>query len=322
MKIKYLAKGIIKSIPGVEYIYHFRKGVSGINYARYCYSVWLRHLIYARQNGWNTMPDRIIELGPGNSLGVGIAALITGVNKYFAMDILKYSSEELNIQIFEELVALFRQKAAIPDEKEFPRTRPLLDDYSFPDALFSDERLSFLLSEERLNKIRNAIINMDKGDKKADEHMVVFLLPGRNEQYIKEASVDMIVSQAVLQHINNIEDMYRYMHEWLKPDGLMSHGIDFKCIGTSDTWFGHWTYSDLEWKIVKGRNAFDINREPYSTHIKLLRQNGFKIISAVKSTTEDIAPVKRLAKRFSDLSQEDLSTTSVFIQAIKEPLNA
>lgn len=318
MKIKYLAKGIIKSIPGVEYIYNIRKGAGGINYARYCYSVWLRHLIYARQNGWNTMPERIIELGPGNSFGVGIAALISGVDKYYGMDILKYSGEELNIKIFDELVQLFRQKAPLPDEKEFPRTRPLLADYSFPHALFPDERLNFLLSDERLSKIRNAITNMDTGDKNADENRLVFLFPGRNGQYIKASSIDMVISQAVLQHINDIGDVYQQMHEWLKPNGLLSHGIDFKCMNTSDDWYGHWTYSDLEWKIVKGRRAFDINREPYSTHIKLLQQNNFKIISAVKTTTEDIAPARRLAKKFSDLSFEDLSTTSVFLQAIKE----
>src|SRR3977135_940863 len=38
--------------------------------ARYCYSVWLRHLVNAWQQGLHTLPEVVVELGPGSSQGV------------------------------------------------------------------------------------------------------------------------------------------------------------------------------------------------------------------------------------------------------------
>jgi hypothetical protein len=40
---------------------------------RYCYSVWLRHLVSAAANGLNCSPKAVAELGPGDSLVWGSA---------------------------------------------------------------------------------------------------------------------------------------------------------------------------------------------------------------------------------------------------------
>lgn len=130
--------------------------------------------------------------------------------------------------------------------------------------------------------------------------------------------VDMIISQAVLQHVNDLEKTYDAMAKWLKPKGLMSHQIDFTSLGSSDSLQGHWEYSDFEWKIIKGRMKYYINREPYSKHIALLKQNNFKIICEIKNSAETIIDKEKLAKRFDKLNPDDLSITGLFIQAIKE----
>ncbi|RJP62040.1 MAG: hypothetical protein C4541_00460 [Candidatus Auribacter fodinae] len=57
----------------------------------------------------------------------------------------------------------------------------------------------------------------------------------------------MIFSQAVLEHIDNLPEAYESMRLWLKPDGFMSHQIDFKCHGTAEEWNRHWAYSQSEW---------------------------------------------------------------------------
>ena len=108
------------------------------------------------------------------------------------------------------------------------------------------------------------------------------------------------------------------MSNWLKPNGLLSHEIDFKSMGSSDTWYGHWEYSDLEWKIIRGRKVFYINREPYSTHIKLLNDNNFKIIFDLKTIAKTKINSKNLAGRFKNSTPEDLTISSTFIQATKE----
>ena len=50
----------------------------GANTSRYCYSVWLRHLITAPYRyGFKITRARIGELGPGDSIGIRLAALLT-----------------------------------------------------------------------------------------------------------------------------------------------------------------------------------------------------------------------------------------------------
>lgn len=69
-----LLKRIATFIPGIERLACRYSG--GTISARYCYFVWLRHLVKAYENGLKTRFNRVAELGPGDSLGVGLAAMI------------------------------------------------------------------------------------------------------------------------------------------------------------------------------------------------------------------------------------------------------
>ena len=54
------------------------KGTAGHTTAAYCYSVWLRHLSIITKAVPNFAPKVVVELGPGDSLGLGCAALLSG----------------------------------------------------------------------------------------------------------------------------------------------------------------------------------------------------------------------------------------------------
>lgn len=45
----------------------------------------------AYKNGLPVHPDTVAGLGPGDSLGFGLAALISGADKYFAFDVVEQS---------------------------------------------------------------------------------------------------------------------------------------------------------------------------------------------------------------------------------------
>jgi SAM-dependent methyltransferase len=94
--------------------------------------------------------------------------------------------------------------------------------------------------------------------------MITYTVPWNRKSGINYSSLDMILSQAVIQHIDNLDDAFEIMAKWLKPGGLMSHVIDLTSVGSSPNLQGHWEYSEFEWKVIRGRLKYLLNREPYS----------------------------------------------------------
>ncbi|MBF0300308.1 MAG: methyltransferase domain-containing protein [Oligoflexia bacterium] len=290
--------------------------------ARYCYSVWLRHLVSLFKHGNITeMPKVIAELGPGNSIGVGIAALLSGANHYYAFDVVEYSLLEKNIEILDELISLFKRRESIPDDLEFPKIKPKLASYDFPQDILSEDILNLSLSDDRLNAIRNALLGQDTSNMVS----IKYCASWNGTDKIVDKSVDLIFSQAVLEHVDDLLTSYKSMYKWLRPKGFMSHQIDFKCHGTANTWNGHWAYSDFWWKLIRGRRPYLLNREPYSTHVKLQEEVGFKILNSIKVQGDNCGNISginrvKLARRFINISDEDLCTSGAYITSVKRTI--
>jgi len=79
MKITPVVKGLLTLVPGISGILP-KPGTGGTNSALYCYEVWLKHLTMLWENGMRFLPNTLAELGPGDSLGVGPAAMLSGIN--------------------------------------------------------------------------------------------------------------------------------------------------------------------------------------------------------------------------------------------------
>lgn len=121
VKYKKMIYGAATYLPGINsYLAKRNKGQGGTLSSRYCYSVWLRHLVMAKQSGLDLKPEVVAELGPGKSLGVGLAALICGAEKYLAFDLVEQAEVIKNLEVFNELVYLFKNKTPIPGQDEFP----------------------------------------------------------------------------------------------------------------------------------------------------------------------------------------------------------
>jgi SAM-dependent methyltransferase len=315
VKLKQLLYGMATFVPGVKYLRARAKGSGGTISARYCYSVWLRHLVMAKKNGLNPHPKIVAELGPGDSLGIGLAALISGCDKYFAFDLLEHANAERNARVFDELVALFRNRASIPGGDEFPDVHPFLEDYAFPADILDEKRLQYALEKSRIERIRDSLADFQRKGS-----FVQYKAPWNDAGVLESDSVDMIYSQAVLEHIDDLRGAYRAMHSWLKSTGYISHQIDFTCHGTADEWNGHWTYSDLFWKLIRGKQPYLINREPLSTHIAILTEEGFKVIGNKKVRSESRLTANELAPQFKSISDDDLITSGAFVQAVRTDL--
>ena len=304
MKIGALARGLATYVPGMAALHRRVTRTGGTDSARYCYAVWLRHLVMGHQSGESTRPPfRVAELGPGDSIGIGLAALLCGADRYYGLDALPLANLRRNLGVFDELVELFRARTPIPGDAEFPGVRPKLRSYEYPDALLTRP------DESRIARIRRSI-----EDPVNPDSMIRYIAPWWSPEVVEPGGVNMIFSQAVLEHMDNLEAAYSSMRAWLAPGGWLSHQIDFRSHGTAREWNGHWSYGDRTWRLLRGRREFLINREPLSTHLRLLREAGFTVVYQ-EVTNGPALGRRQLAPRFASISDGDLTTSGAFILA-------
>jgi hypothetical protein len=282
MLIKRIAKGLLTFIPGVTRI--LPKGrTGGTNRASYCLDVWLKHLALLRSSGMRDMPRALAELGPGDSIGVGLAALLSGVERYYALDVVRYSNAASNLAIFDELATMLKVR----------------------DPSVSDERIA---------RIRSEIASPGSG---RDGVTIEYVVPWSDIRAIEPASVDVIISHAVLEHVVNLESIYQALALWLKRGGMMSHQIDFTSHGLAEKWNGYRAYPEFLWKAIIGRRPYLINRQPCSVHIALLEKNGFEVVKTKHVVRTDGIQRSQLARRWRSISDDDLACSDLTVQARK-----
>lgn len=310
MNVRELIKGGMTFVPALRRLLQDREETGGTGSARYCYSVWLRHLVRAREAGCDPDPKVIAELGPGDSLGIGLAGLLSGAERYCGLDVVRFADLRNNLRIFDALVELFRARTPIPGADELPNVLPPLDDYSFPEFL-DRERMERALEPARVALLRREL----EGDASGAVGRIQYFVPWDSPDVVRRGSVDMVFSQAVLEHVEDLPATYRALSLWLKPDGFMTHTIDFKAHHTSRIWNGHWAYSRALWALIKGKRVFLLNRKPRSAHLRLLADAGFAVVHETTHRRTDGLPAAKLAKGFRDFSEDDAATAGTFLIA-------
>ncbi|MDQ5985422.1 MAG: hypothetical protein CSYNP_01132 [Syntrophus sp. SKADARSKE-3] len=287
----------------------------GLSTVPYCYTVWMRHLIQRCAYASLPFPQTVLEVGPGNSLGVGLAALISGADRYYAMDAVAHMDLSRNFYIFEELLQLFMKKASIPDHDDFPDLGPSLPSHAFPDHLFPHIQAGKALAKDRLDKIR---LNLARMINNHCNDMLFYITPDRHGlPQPMRTSVDWILSQFVIEHIDNLQEIYEQFENMLRPGGMMTHHIDFRAHWTAYEWNGYWTYDDRTWRWIRGNRPYFVNRAPLSEHICCLKKAGFEILGISTTEGESTLTREKLAMRFRHLTAEDLQTMTAMITVRK-----
>lgn len=239
----------------------------------YCYSVWMRHVIKIYEETGKKKFARVAEIGPGYSLGVGLMALITGANEYVAIDKVKFVDKSKVMVLFDELLQLFRDRSPIPGYEVYPNIKPALKDTNFPCQIYTSQDISILTDANRIAAIRKQLDHFISSE--YCENI------SYNESLSEEAQTtggfDLILSQAVLEHVDDLEDLYQKMATALAYEGVQSHQIDFKHHKTSFIWNGHWMYTDRQFEIMRNKEPFFINREPVSVHKRSIARSGCEI---------------------------------------------
>jgi hypothetical protein len=236
--------------------------------------------------------------------------LLTGSARHVNLDVIRYAKTGLNLRHLEKIAGLIERRAPIPDNPELERVEPKLDDYSFPRALFPDLRVQKALSKK--GQIRSDLITPGSGGAILD-----YKAPWTDNNLIEANSVDVILSQAVMQSVEDLATVYATLHKWLKPGGMMSHSIDFGSLGMADTWDGHRAYGDTLWALLSGGRPYSLNRLTLSGHLELLADLDFELMLIKPVFEATHVPRDKLAVRFRRLDEQDLRTRTAFIIARK-----
>jgi hypothetical protein len=229
------------------------------------------------------------------------------------MDVVPYANTHRNLVLLDQLVALFQERASRPT-KGWPDYDHHLDFNLFPSHILTNDILDVALAPDRINAIRSALVSPNS---ESEGITIRYVVPWNEAHVIREATVDLILSHSVLEHVVDLEATYRSCALWLRPGGWMSHQIDFTSHNLAKEWNGQWLYPNWMWKIVVGKRPFAINRQPCSHHHQLLSASGFEVIYYLKQTRANRIPRSQLAKEWRSLSEDDITCAGAFFQARK-----
>lgn len=175
---------------------------------RYCYAVFLRHYTLLRRFHGKKVPSVVAELGPGSSLGVGLAALLAGTDRYVALDVVSHAAPEHDLFVFDTLVELFQRRSPIPTAGRYATLFPQPIGIDLPTEI--SMLLECTLDEKRLDRIRQAIVQR-RGN------IIDVAVPWTEAPVDIFGQVDWIFSHSVLEHVDNLEATYKKFSRWLRP---------------------------------------------------------------------------------------------------------
>jgi hypothetical protein len=273
--IKAIAKGMLTYIPGVAYILDKKKRTSkhsGSN-AEFCYTLWLSILVNFEENGIIPDFEKVGELGSGGSVGIGICALLTGSKQYFALEIEDHYDRENNLKLLDEIVSLFKNKT--PISTHYNQLNIKISNYDYPSYLINQRFLDNKFIEELQTDINSCCVGSKHFNIIYDWHTKPSL------------NLDLVFSRAVMEHVNDPNQIYKRLAHNLKPGAFTFHDIEFHSHDITSNINGHLDITKGVWKIIFGERAYFLNRWTLQEHISALENLNYQIIQTRKSTEID-----------------------------------
>lgn len=309
MELWPVLKGALTRVPG---LYRTRAAALGGSISsRYCYGVWLRHVSRLHAAGMRGIPSTVAELGPGLSLGVGLAALLSGTDRYVALDMARDAAPGQQSRMLDEIAGLLTGHVAIPDDREFPELLPRLSEYAFPHGL----EAAASGATGRLPAVRELLESFASGESRAGALSLSYRVPW-TEDRLREP-VDLVVAQAVLEHVDDPAAVYQALAQALRPGAFLSATIDFRSHGLTRAWNGHWAYSERTWRVVRGARHWGINRWPLRRHLDALDEAGFRVLEMEREVSASTLSVTQIEAGYGPMELEDARTCSAYVIAMR-----
>jgi SAM-dependent methyltransferase len=235
-----------------------------------------------------TRPARILEIGPGINLGVGLIFALTGAEKYFGLDIY------MDPQLFAAA-----QYEAIP------------------------YLLELVAGGQRLRRV-DTVMTVKNGTVEFAKDRIEYLYPRQSYDIpLPDGSLDYVFSHATMEHVADPERTVQAIHHVLVKGGLTAHQIDMRDHADFAKPLEFLKVDDETWRKQgqdPARVAWNLNRWRLSDFGSAFERAGFRILKLEVNAMfpVDDALRRTLAPRFQSYSLGDLSATGVLIVARKE----
>lgn len=221
--------------------------------------------------------------GPHNSLGLGAAFYLNGARETISTDLRDIADRE-------------RSALALYD---------MLADY--------------LVNHERWHwgcvSLTEMMRRADSFDRRAlrNGHLKKGLadVPCRHivgDGWMKERDIDVIVSQSVLEHVHDLDEIMAAMSQVMRPGGVMMHRIDMRDHRRrvwGDEGIGQWYFLTSD----DSHSRSHCNRIRVSGFDAVFARHGFEVIDfAAREAAPPVDLRQMLLRQFADLSERDLRT--------------
>jgi SAM-dependent methyltransferase len=275
------------------------------------YGIWIKHLVLLRAAGMGKLPDDVAEFGPGDSTGVGLASLLSGVRKYCGFDAAHFVDTERDVGLVGEIAQLVRQRAAA--QKGWPDIAQYLHDPAWADVMAPTAS-----SVERVRELAAALAHaVVTAYEPGDPRPIRVLAPWQPHACQFRAEFDMVFSHSVVQYVDDIDHFFTACAALLRPGGWMSHQIDLSSMRMTRTWNGHLAYSDAVWRFVTSRQPYFPRRWLVPDYLAAARRAGLQVMQVSRLQDPTGLSRNRLALPFHAYPDEELQCRGAFLVARK-----
>ncbi len=222
---------------------------------------------------------RVLEYGPGDTLGVALLMYAHGAEFVKCVDRFHLSSNSKNsAPIFHALLGFL-------DGDAYERANSAFIEKGRPESGLRDDLVSYSVTDDGLS--------------------------GAHDEY------DLIISRAVLEHVNNLDRTIRDIKSALKKDGLSIHLVDLKSHGL-DRYreFDFLTWPNSLYKLMYGHKGFP-NRIRIDGYLRLIEQYELMVKSLIPTDKVSEESLKlldgKLATSFRNVPLDKLSWNGFWI---------